>query len=271
MPAKYRGVHVDYYATTPQLREVTATYGANLLRHQVLSINREVAQRDLSRLDEFITNTTKCRYIPALFWSEDPNYTSEDFWHETAPRYKGNQRVLGYDLFNEPPTTESQSAAMMKRLHAIIRQYDPNKKVFISSAYGDPAKFRKVPIIADSNVYYTAHMYYPFEVTHQGVLPQYPVGPNYPSTEWNKDSLVRWLRHMRAFQVNNRVKIYIGEFSCSKFAETSSKLAYIKDCIDIFNDYGWLWTYHCWGALADNPWNPTPDVLELLKNGWTDL
>ena len=47
---------------------------------------------------------------------------------------------------------------------------------------------------------------------------------------------------MRKFQLEHGAKIYIGEFSAIAWAEGADR--YLADCISIFEEYGWDWTYH---------------------------
>jgi hypothetical protein len=40
------------------------------------------------------------------------------------------------------------------------------------------------------------------------------------------------------------VHIYLGEFSAIRWAPGDSAHQYLRDCIDIFEEYGWDWAYH---------------------------
>jgi hypothetical protein len=40
------------------------------------------------------------------------------------------------------------------------------------------------------------------------------------------------------------VPIYIGEFSCVRWAPSNSAYNYIRDCIEIFEEYNWDYDYH---------------------------
>ena len=47
---------------------------------------------------------------------------------------------------------------------------------------------------------------------------------------------------MRDFQLAYNVPIYIGEFSAIRWGKGSDQ--YLKDVTDIFEEYGWDWSYH---------------------------
>ena len=56
---------------------------------------------------------------------------------------------------------------------------------------------------------------------------------------------------MREFQLAHGARIYVGEFSASVWATGAEN--YLADCIALFNEYGWDWTYH---ALRESKsWN----------------
>ena len=47
---------------------------------------------------------------------------------------------------------------------------------------------------------------------------------------------------MREFQLRHGAKIYCGEFSAVAWAPGADQ--YLRDCIDMFEEYGWDWSYH---------------------------
>jgi len=55
-----------------------------------------------------------------------------------------------------------------------------------------------------------------------------------------------------AFQQKYKVPIYVGEFSCIRWAPLSplnglpTANNYVADAIALFESYGWSWTYHAW-------------------------
>ena len=59
---------------------------------------------------------------------------------------------------------------------------------------------------------------------------------------WNKDFLRRALQAVRDFQLRHDAIVYIGEFSAIAWAEGAGE--YLTDCISLFEEYGWSWSYH---------------------------
>jgi hypothetical protein len=102
------------------------------------------------------------------------------------------------------------------------------------------------------NVIYQVHVYEPHEFSHQGVGGR-PIGPKWPAPEkgWTPDYLRDRLRPVREFEARHGAKIYVGEFSAATWAEGAEN--YLRDCIDLFEEYGWDWTYHAfreWGGWS---------------------
>ena len=139
------------------------------------------------------------------------------------------------------------------------------------------------------DVIYQVHMYQPGSFTHQRVNnPFGEKGANraitYPgkidNREYDREMLRKTLAPVRAFQQKHGARIYVGEFSAVTWAPGAAE--YLRDCISLFEEYGWDWTYH---AFRESPiWDlekagtsradirPVPDndrkqaVLEGLKN-----
>ena len=59
---------------------------------------------------------------------------------------------------------------------------------------------------------------------------------------FDKDCLRSAVRGAREFQLKYGARIYAGEFSAVAWAEGAEN--YLRDCISLFGEYGWDWTYH---------------------------
>ena len=58
----------------------------------------------------------------------------------------------------------------------------------------------------------------------------------------DRNYLREQLRPVREFQLKHQAKIYVGEFSAVRWA--AGREQYIADLIDLFEEYGWDWSYH---------------------------
>ena len=104
-------------------------------------------------------------------------------------------------------------------------------------------------------------MYEPHWFTHQGIsghshgkIPENPI--TYPekyvsptaTLTFDRTQLVQALQPVREFQIKYHVPIFVGEFSA--VCDAPGAVHYLSDCIDLFEQYGWNWTYH---AFRESP------------------
>ncbi len=176
-------------------------------------------------------------------------------WRRIARHFKGEPQVVGYDLMNEPVQRSVATYELVQvQLLASqeISKIDPDKLIFFESnnAASSEAYRTQLPLPV-KNVVYQVHMYTPSGFTHQGVNDSarfkadgtpitYPgvVGKKY----FDREELRKELASVRKFQQQYGARIYIGEFSAIRWAVGADK--YLEDCISIFEEYGWDWTYH---------------------------
>ncbi|MBP5543006.1 MAG: cellulase family glycosylhydrolase [Kiritimatiellae bacterium] len=207
-----------------------------------------------------------------------------DIWRRIATRFKGNSDVIyGYDLINEPNQLDRAlfDYWTLQRLAAeAIREIDPNTAIIMeSNGWDSAATYAYLSPLAMDNVIYQVHCYTPMEFTHQGVYGA-PKDIKWPdeSKGWNKDFLRMTLQPVRDFEARHGAKIYVGEFSAAAWAPGAEQ--YLRDCISLFEEYGWDWTYHAFreasvwdvekaGEHFDSM-KPTPDTprKQVLLEGF---
>ena len=194
-------------------------------------------------------------------------------WKRIATRFKGHAALYGYDLVNEPiqrvPAPFSYWE-LQRRAAEAIRAIDPDAPIVVESNLGCVAEsYRYLSPLAMDNVIYQVHLYKPYEYTHQGVWGNpraadgRPLAWPDPARGWTTDHLRRVLAPVRAFQEKHKCRIYVGEFSAVSWAPGAD--AYLRDCIALFAEYGWDWTYHAfreWGA-----WSVEHEAIEPGRVG----
>ena len=196
-----------------------------------------------------------------------------DTWRRIATRFKGHPALYGYDLINEPtqsrPLRHNYWQLQFDAARA-VREIDPDTPIVFAANHASHADdFRYLVPIPMDNVIYQVHCYHPHFFTHQGVAGHPPSSAERPLTwpgadpitgeRWDKDWLRRKLQPVRDFQLKYGAKIYCGEFSATAWAEGAEK--YLRDCIDLFEEYGWDWTYHAFREA------PCWDVEKILPDG----
>ncbi|MEK6796071.1 MAG: cellulase family glycosylhydrolase [Spirochaetota bacterium] len=216
-----------------------------------------------------------------LFSSASSQARFIDCWKRLAARYKDSDVVSGYDLANEPMNDWREGVMRWNELTIAtakaIRTIDPATTIIIEGAVGgNPIGFISLKPLPMSNIVYSPHMYQPVDITHQGIL-GYKVGAVYPGTVggvyWDKAALEKALLPVIEFQKRYGVHMFVGEFSCIRWAPDGSAARYIADCIDIFEKYNWDWAYHAfrswhgWDAECPEDMNVKDRSSTMTESG----
>ncbi len=176
-----------------------------------------------------------------------------EVWKKIAARYKGREVVYAYDLLNEavegtvsPGLLDWRDLAT--KAAEAIRRIDPGKPVvFEPSPWGGPDGFDALTPLDIDRVIYSFHIYKPHRFTHQGVYDS-KAELLYPGVieglKWDKERLREAMLPAIDFQKEFNVQIYVGEFSAIRWAPDNSAYRYLRDVIDLFEEYGWDWSYH---------------------------
>lgn len=207
----------------------------------------------------------------ADYWSDEKVKTNiGEIWRSVAVQYKGNPAIVGFDLLNEPvvPKNLSTSGRDVWREWALawaysIREVDPGRTlVFEPTPWALPENFYNLKPLPLKNVVYSFHLYAPHEITHQGIQ-NYPLGVSYPGhvwalgPRWDRARLNETTRYIREFSRRFKVPIYVGEFSCIRYAPGDSRYRYIEDALSIIENAAWSWTYHSYKEW--DGWDPEID------------
>lgn len=223
-----------------------------------------------------------------LFTSEACQKRFVELWRDMAVKYKDSKAIWGYDLANEP--VESPGGAdladwqqLAERAARAVRQVDARRAIIVEPAeWGGPSGLAELDPLPVPGIVYSVHMYLPHQFTHQGVHGDSPP-IRYPGIidgkHWDKAALERALQPAIDFQRNYNVHMYLGEFSAIRWAPGDSAYQYLRDCIEIFEKYGWDWSYHAfreWSGWsvehssdrANNLPTATPNERQTLLRGW---
>jgi lysophospholipase L1-like esterase len=179
-------------------------------------------------------------------------------WQELATICKDRDQVIWFDLLNEPlewsvvhstPSYPPTWPAWAQKTIDAIRQIDRRHPIAIEPGPGmlnwgftgfPPLKDPYQPVI------YSVHLYQPVTYTHQGVNHNQilPWPGDFPSDggAWDARRLEGEVANVVAFQKQYGVRIWVGEFSVARWAPNGA--AYLRDCLNIFEKYGWDWNYH---------------------------
>lgn len=205
-----------------------------------------------------------------------------EMWTLLANRYKDNTSIVAFHLLSEPAIGSSPAPGLMSwyelqsALITTVRAIDVTHTIIVTPEYSAPQKLSRITLPANSgSVWYCINMYYPTSFLRQGVEIA-PYKTNYPSEKANKEVLLKYLKNTIKFVKKNKVKLYVSEFTTTRFGPKNSSVRYLKDIISIFNKNGWEWTYHAWResdawslelpALEDkDPTVPTKRAVTLKR------
>ncbi|MBK9990352.1 MAG: cellulase family glycosylhydrolase [Verrucomicrobia bacterium] len=191
----------------------------------------------------------------AVFYNAELQNRYVADWQKIATRFNGHPAIYAYDLINEPsqsgfvPTGLLDWRNLQIKAARAVRAIDSTTPISIEvDGYDSPGNFTWMNPVNVSDVIYSVHMYSPMEFTHQGVSADSGVagGLTYPGTfngkPFNKETLRAHLQPVRDFQLANKARIFVGEFSAIRWAPGAAQ--YLTDVTSIFEEYGWDWCYH---------------------------
>lgn len=209
-----------------------------------------------------------------MFYNEAHADIFVEAWKIAALSFKNEESIYAFDIVNEPSMNWWDKDGTVWNnlfLHTVeeIRRIDPDRTVVYEPlVYANPISFIDLELLPIDNVIYSVHMYSPFDFTHQGVerLLGYDAEMEYPgivptrnweqetlaysgiyeSDEyfWDKEMLRTYLKPVIDFQKEHNVPIWVGEFSAARWAPNGSTYRYLNDCLELFEEYSWHWTYH---------------------------
>ena len=252
--AAYGANHIRYQMNIPGVRgrELTMEELKNALDRQYAAIGTilEYARKHGLKVALDLHSTYGFPNTKKLFMAtEEGRGLLLDFWKKTVKRYKGHPAIWGYNLLNEPHSrvlspSDPPLAEQYQRLISEIRKIDPVTPIIVESdAMSNPSMLPFLPVFDFDNIIYSIHFYYPGRFTHQRdpakkTFVRYPD----PDSGLTREALRRNLEPVRKFQLLTGARIYVGEFSAVRWAPGAER--YLKDCIDLFEEYGWDWAYH---------------------------
>ena len=177
-----------------------------------------------------------------------------DKWRQVATQLKGFAALQAYDLINEPVVPgatldrnpQAQWQDLARAIAVAVRAVDPNTPLMIEPApWALPSSFMAMIPTSMPGIVYSFHLYAPHEFTHQG-LPGHAEPLAYPGNGWDRLRLSQAMDEARRFAAKRDAPMFVGEFSCVRWAPAGSCTRYLADAISLFEAQRWGWTYHCW-------------------------
>lgn len=291
---KWRGSNSATPSSADDVKRLVDS-GANLMRYQLITYWDDAARMnenqytswimdELDKLDQFIPlcktklkilidlhtppggKDANDRYV--LFRQAWAKNTFLSIWEQIALRYKNEDTVIAYGVLNEPAGAPEKIRALMQEMINEIRIVDTQKRISVTWPYSDPMRYKDFMTFTGSHLWYEAHMYLPLPMSHQGLY-GYTAPRHYPNKHTNKLKLKEFLLPLKTFQTTYNLKILIGEFGICTYAPEQTRINYLTDLIDIFEDYNFNWLYHSWGKNQVWDAESYPNVLKVLTDNFT--
>jgi len=251
--------------------------GANIVRLFInlnLDSDTDTYTTDLSDADSVVALGAQLGFKVVLVFQPITTKSVPEYWADThlqtsivknwiaaAARYEGNTTIAGYDLLNEPiaPSGQAQWITLATQLISSIRGVDANHVIIFEPSPGAiPEAFSTMTpgimatLLPIKNIVYSVHDYEPYQITHQGIMYSsslpYPAPSDSVIGAVDKNTLSQALQPVRDFVTLYHISIYVGEFSCVRWAPGNSAYSYVADQISLFEAEGYSWNYHAWRA-----------------------
>lgn len=223
-------------------------------------------------------------------------------WKYMATLFKDEPAVWAFEIFNEPvylwQTAHQQSPIDMnwwkmgRDAVSAIREIDPNRICVVEpDGYAAVRHLDHLEPWPFDNLVYSVHFYQPIPYNSDANTTGAYVYPgcigDTPGSVANKEYLRQLLQPARDFQRRYKVPMFVGEFACMRFAPGAE--LYIKDLIDLFEEYRWLWAYFVYSDWASvnlellpqlDPWVRVDEIMPRAQvvidamgtnRTWTDL
>jgi endoglucanase len=293
-------------AVLDKVRPTCETYGINIVvdLHRVPSI---VQGSDQNRtIQPLIFTDGRAQKMVRAVWEQIATR------YKNAPRIYGYDLVNEPPSSGNVARRLLNWTELAKAIASDIRKIDQRPYIIIEPRDGRPRYISDVPIINDPRVIYSVHHYDPLEFTApiETTIPTTRIAERqnltYPDNarDWNKRRLKQILQPVKNFADQNPVKpvkILIGEFSAARYYcychcqlgcrdnpdcsltrnpctveqaynRMHSSANYLRDSIEIFEEFGFDWIYHAFReALVWNVEETGSDPrgresLDLLKS-----
>ncbi|MCD6539177.1 MAG: cellulase family glycosylhydrolase [Candidatus Omnitrophica bacterium] len=190
----------------------------------------------------------------ALLWEErEYQKRTISLWEYLADNFKEEKAIIGYDLLNEP-VIEKKRINILKKFYKelvkAVKAVDKEHLLFLEgNLWAQEIGFLRDLI--EDEVWPSIHFYPPLDFTFN-FRPHYKY-PGYIGGElWNKDTLRKILEKYYAFSRKNRVGMFVGEFGVNFRGGYFGELDWLRDCLEIFEEWGFSWTYWTYKAVANS-------------------
>ncbi len=255
-------VNVDHVSDAEALKRLVADLPAGLDAARDLGLTVIIS---MPMLDLVKTSPNDPKKVP--YWKDEGHLQQFlDVWTEIAKMCADRPQEIWFDIVNEPldrsvmPFAPKQWPAWAQKITDAIRAIDPHHPIVVECGPGGLCwGMWTMPILKGDPIIYSFHQYQPQSYTHQGIADVKHTdlskaflesGRPWPGEFgdsggglWDKERLPKELEPVLAFHKKHpEARIYVGEFSVVRWAPNGAQ--YLRDNLELFEKYGWDWSYH---------------------------
>lgn len=225
----------------------------------------------LSLLKDFVSWSKPhgIKILVSNYWESTNEVALKAYWKFMAQQFLDENTIVGFDLINEPWAFAHGNEGLIdlyERIIDAIRSVDPYRACFVQSMYYhyQTAEWRNVLLtnpVNRSNVVYTTHLYSQDAATGEW-YDSYtsPWIPYYLNHDYGRAKQVLKNTteggHGGLYQRFGFIKQELGyPVAVTEVAtiDTEEGHQYLRDVLDILNEWNINWTYHPWYTNIDRP------------------
>jgi endoglucanase len=195
--------------------------------------------------------------------------------------------MVAYELMNEPVADDPEQWNMLiNRAVDSIRKWEPQRVIVIGSNMWQKSEtFDRLRVPAnDTNLVLSFHFYDPMPLTHYQAgwteFRDFTGKVNYPgqlvldskdprfTKVYNRDTLLKMMQKPIHLSDSLKLPLYCGEFGVYRDFFPEAKLAWYRDMVSIFNEFGiayanWNYKSDAFGIVDENM-RPQTEIIKIL-------
>lgn len=258
--------------TFPAMTFLSLPVSANTIMPKIE--NGDYNTIDYSRLNllkDFVSwsKPHEIKILLSNYWESTNEVALKAYWRFMAQQFLDENTIVGFDLINEPWAFAHGDEGLIdlyERIIDAVRSVDPDRTCFVQSMYYhyQTVEWRNALLtnpVNRSNVVYTTHLYSQDAATGEW-YDSYtsPWIPYYLNHDYGRAKQV--LRntteggHGGLYQRFGFIKQELGyPVAITEVAtiDTEEGHQYLRDVLDILNEWNINWTYHPWYTNIDRP------------------
>ena len=200
------------------------------------------------------------------FWKNKMLQTGmSDAWKKFAEQISNDKNIAALDLYYAPDEAGMVNPYKISQLWSVagynliksIRTVDKHHAIIFQVPDGSPDNIKNLQNMDDDDLVYGFDMFYPNQITLQGISSQYsnvlpyPLGAEYnidtdhsgSAKIINKDALQEYLKPIYDFKQASH-NVFISSWGIVHYAPDGSAYRYINDVLSIFDQYKLSWAYY---------------------------